>query len=153
MGLLQDLASRIADGIAAFTGDRVLMQAMVAAASNVIVADGDVDNEEIEAALAGMRANPILEKAYGTLTLEGELFEGIERARTRTGRAENLQLVAAIADRAVAQRNSAFLIAADVADYEGISEIEHQALDEIAAALDVDKAALLAASTAYPRPA
>lgn len=153
MGLLQDLAGRIADGIAALTGDRVLMQAMVAAAANVIVADGEVDDEEIEAALAGMRANPVLEKAYGTLTLEGELFEGIERARSRTGRAENLHRVAAIADRAVEQRNSAFLIAADVADQAGISEIEHRALDEIAAALTVDKTALLAASPAYPRPA
>lgn len=151
MGLFHDIASRIAHSITALTGDRVLMQAMVAAASNVIVADGEVDNEEIEAALAGMRANPILEKAYGTLTLEGELFEAIDRARSRTGRAENLHLVAAIADRAVEQRNSAFLIAADVADYEGISEVEHRALDEIAATLGVDKAALLAASPAHPR--
>jgi hypothetical protein len=54
-------------------------------------------------------------------------------------------------DRTLEQRNSAFLIAADVADYEGISEIEHTALNEIAAALHVDKAALLAASPAFPR--
>ncbi|NEU13259.1 Tellurite resistance protein TerB [Methylobacterium sp. BTF04] len=151
MGIFHDIASRIAHSMTALTGDKVLMQAMVSGAANVIVADGEVDNEEIEAALAGMRANPVLEKAYGTLTLEGELFEGIDRARSRAGRAENLHMVAAIADRALEQRNSAFLIAADVADYEGISEIEHTALNEIAAALQVDKAALLAASPAFPR--
>ena len=36
-----------------------------------------------------------------------------------------------------------FLIAADVADHEGISDVEQRALSEIADALTIDKAALL----------
>ena len=84
-----------------------------------------------------------LERGYDTLKLEAELFEGIARARTRAGRAENLHFVAAIAEREIAQRTSVFLIAADVADQAGISEPEHAALAEIAAALGVDKDALL----------
>jgi hypothetical protein len=43
-----------------------------------------------------------------------------------------------------------FLIAADVADHEGISEIEDKALSEIATALCVDKAALLGTARVLP---
>ena len=49
----------------------------------------------------------------------------------------------AIAERPIEQRQDVFLIGADVADFGGISEVEHKALDEIAAALLVDKSALL----------
>jgi tellurite resistance protein len=144
MGVFQDFVGRFTQNVTAYIGDRALMEAAVSAAANVILADYEVDEEEIEAALAGMRANPILEKGYDTLKLEAELFEGIARARTRAGRAENLRFVTAIAEREVAQRKSVFLIAADVADQAGISPVEHTALSEIAAALGVDKDALLA---------
>ncbi|KAB1071657.1 tellurite resistance TerB family protein [Methylobacterium planeticum] len=150
MGILQNVFSRFSQTIKAYTGDAPLMQAAVSAASNVIVADGEVAGEEFETALLGMRAHPILEKGYDTLMLEQELYEGIARARTRAGRVENLRRVAAIADRSEEQRQNVFLIAADVADHEGISAIEGKALTEIAAALSVDKAALLATAQALP---
>ncbi|MGU3423165.1 Tellurite resistance protein TerB, partial [Methylobacterium sp. D54C] len=47
------------------------------------------------------------------------------------------------ADRPIEQRQDVFLIGADVADIDGISEVEHKALDEIAGARQVDKSALL----------
>ncbi|WP_264046034.1 tellurite resistance TerB family protein [Methylobacterium flocculans] len=144
MGAFQDFVGRFTQNVAAYLGDRALMEAAVSAAANVILADYEVDEEEIEVALAGMRANPILEKGYDTLKLEAELFEGIARARTRAGRAENLRFVSALADREIDQRKSVFLIAADVADQAGISAVEHVALSEIAGALGVDKDALLA---------
>ncbi|GJD30564.1 hypothetical protein PMNALOAF_1811 [Methylobacterium adhaesivum] len=144
MSLFQDLVGRFTRGVGAYVGDRALMQAAVSAAANVILADSEIDEEEIETALAGMRANPILEKGYDTLKLEAELFEGLDRARTRAGRAENLRHVAAIAGREAAQREAVFLIAADVADQAGISAVEHAALAEIATALSVDKDHLLA---------
>ncbi|POR43421.1 Tellurite resistance protein TerB [Methylobacterium sp. V23] len=143
MGVFQDFVGRFSQTMGAYLGDRALMEAAVSASANVILADYEIDEEEIEVALAGMRANPILERGYDTLKLEAELFEGIARARTRAGRAENLRFVAAIAEREIAQRTSVFLIAADVADQAGISEPEHAALAEIAAALGVDKDALL----------
>jgi len=143
MGVFQDFVGRFSQTMGAYLGDRALMEAAVSASANVILADYEIDEEEIEVALAGMRANPILERGYDTLKLEAELFEGIARARTRAGRAENLHFVAAIAEREIAQRTSVFLIAADVADQAGISEPEHAALAEIAAALGVDKDALL----------
>jgi hypothetical protein len=99
-----------------------------------------------------MRANAIIEKGYDTLMLEAELFDGIARARTRVGRADNLSRVAAIAERSIEQRNGVFLIAADAADHEGISDVEHQALKEIATALVVDKEALPRLARVKPSP-
>lgn len=143
MSILQDAILRFGRTIMSYAGDAVFLQASVSAAANVIVADGDIAEEEIESAIAGMRANPILEKSYDTLRIEQELYEAIARAKTRAGRIENLRQVQAIADRPIEQRQDVFLIAADVADYGGISEIEHRALDEIGASLQVDKATLL----------
>ncbi|MCJ2033740.1 Tellurite resistance protein TerB [Methylobacterium sp. J-068] len=139
MGIFQDLVERVT----AYLGDKTLMHAAVSAASNVIVADSEVDEGEVETALLAMSANAIIDKGYDTLMLETELFDGIGRVWTRVGRADNLSRVAAIAERSIEQRNGVFLIAADAADHEGISEVEHRALNEIAAALVVDKETLL----------
>ena len=143
MSIFQDAVLRFGRTIMSYAGDAVFLQAAVASAANVIVADGDVAEEEIETAITGIRANPILERSYDTLRVEQELYEAIARAKTRAGRLENLRLAAAIADRPVEQRQDVFLIGADVADFGGISAVEHKALDEIAGALHVDKTALL----------
>lgn len=143
MSIFQDAVLRFGRTIMSYAGDAVFLQAAVSAAANVIVADGDVAEEEIETAITGIRANPILERSYDTLRIEQELYEAIARAKTRAGRLENLRLAGAIADRPVDQRQDVFLIGADVADFDGISDVEHKALDEIAGALHVDKPALL----------
>ena len=143
MGFFQDALVRLNRAVMSFAGDAVFMQGAVAAAANVIVADGETNEEEIETALASMRSNPILEKSYDTLALEKELYEALARAELRAGRLENLHLVTAIAERPVEHRQNVFLIAADVADKGGITESEHKVLDDLAKALDVDKAALL----------
>ena len=146
MSFLKDIFGRLTQAVTAYAGDKALMLAAVSAAANVIVADGEVAGAEFETALAGLKANPILEKGYDTLMLEAELYDGIARARTRAGRAENLRHASALADRSQALRENVFLIAADVADQDGISGIEAVALAEIAAALGVDGDALLGAS-------
>jgi tellurite resistance protein len=143
MSIFQDAILRFGRTIMSYAGDVLFLQAAVSAAANVIVADGDVAEEEIEAAILGIRSNPILEKSYDTLRVEQELYEAIARAKTRAGRIENLRAASAIADRPIEQRQDVFLIAADVADLGGISDVEHTALDEIANALDVVKSALL----------
>lgn len=150
MNPLKELLARFGRTVTAYAGDEALMQAGISAAANVIVADGEVAGNEFETALVGLRANPIIEKGYDLLMLEEALYEAIARARTRAGRVENLRRVSAIAGRPLDQRQDAFLVAADVADHEGISEIEHKALTEIAAALIVDKAQLLEAARVRP---
>jgi tellurite resistance protein len=146
MSLLRDLLGHVGRTVTAYAGDKALMLAAVSASSNVIVADGEVAGQEFDAALQGLRADPVLMKGYDALMLETELYEGIARARTRLGRAENLRHVAAVADRPLHQRENVFLIAADVADQDGISGIEASALGEIASALQVDGIGLLRAS-------
>ncbi|XYD11961.1 tellurite resistance TerB family protein (plasmid) [Methylobacterium sp. NMS12] len=144
MPFVQDILARFRQTVTAYAGDEALMQAGVSAAANVIVADGEVT--EFETALTGVRASPILEKGYDVLMLEEALYEAIGRARTRAGRADNLRRIAAIAGRPAEQREGVFLVAADVADHDGIAEVEHAALAEIAAALLVDKTRLLEAA-------
>jgi tellurite resistance protein len=146
MNIFQDIVSRFSQTVTAYAGDKVLMQAMVSAAANVMVADGEIASAEFDTALAGLQANPILEKGYDRLMLESELYDGIARARTRAGRAENLRRIAAIEGRGQEEREATFLVAADVADLDGIADVEAQALEEIATALGLDRAALLAAS-------
>lgn len=143
MGFFQDALVRFNRAVMSFAGDAAFMQAAVAAAANVIVADGETDEDEIEAALESMRANPILKKSYDTLALEKALYEALARAGLRAGRLENLQLVRAIAERPIEHRQHVLLIAADVADRGGITETEHKVLDELARVLAVDKAMLL----------
>jgi tellurite resistance protein len=150
MTFLRSFFDRLTGTVTAYAGDRVLMLAAVSASANVIVADGEVAGDEFDAALNGLRADPILEKGYDSLMLETELYEAIARARTRLGRAENLRHVAAAAGRPQSQRDNVFLIAADVADADGISTIEATALAEIAAALQVDGQSLLQSSPVRP---
>lgn len=145
MNLVANFLARAVRAVTAYAGDETLMQAAVSAAANVIVADGEVAGEEFETALTGVLASPIIEKGYDALMLEEALYEAIGRARTRAGRADNLRRIEAIAGRPADQRESVFLVAADVADHDGIAEIEHAALAEIAKALIVDKARLLGA--------
>lgn len=155
MSLVADFMARVARTVTAYAGDETLMQAVVSAAANVIVADGEVAGEEFATALIGALATPVIEKGYDSLMLEEALYDAIGRARTRFGRADNLHRVEAIAGRPAEERERVFLIAADVADHDGIAEIEHAALTEIATALDVDKARLLrvgAAQTLPPQP-
>ncbi|MFC6742001.1 tellurite resistance TerB family protein [Methylobacterium tardum] len=145
MSLIHELLTHFRQTVTAYAGDEALMQAGVSAAANVIVADGEVAGAEFETALAGVLASPIIEKGFDVLMLEEALYEAIGRARTRAGRADNLRRVAAIAGRPAEQRESVFLVAADVADHDGIADIELAALDEIAVALIADKAQLLEA--------
>jgi tellurite resistance protein len=150
MTLVDDLSARVARALGAHDGDEVLIQAAVCAAANVIVADGDVAGEEFQTALTDVLASPIVEPGYDTLKLEVALQQAIIRARTRFGRDDNLQRVQAVADRPVDQRERVFLIAADVADHDGIAEVEHTALSAIASALLVDKARLLPVVVGHP---
>lgn len=152
MNALKDLLTRFGRTVTTYAGDETLMQAGISAAANVIVADGEVAGEEFETTLVGLRANPIIEKGYDLLMLEEALYEAIAWGRTRAGRVENLRRVAAIAGRPIEQRQDAFLVAADVTDHEGVSEIEDKALAEIAAALIVNKSELMQTAIARTSP-
>lgn len=123
--------------------DETVVRAVVAAAAHVIVADGEASPGEFRAALRGMQGSLGLNEVAPEGELETALVAAVQRVRTRSGRIENLRQVGAIADRSEPTRRQVFLLAADVAEVEGISAIEDRALAEIAAALAVDRTALL----------
>jgi len=152
MSLIPNFLARFARTVSAYAGDEALMQAGVSAAANVIVSDGEMAGEEFETALKGVLADPIVAKGYDALMLEEALYDAVGRARTRAGRVENLRRVAAVAGRPLEQREGVFLVAVDVADHDGIAAVEDAALAEIAAALLVDKVALLRAVAVRPTP-
>ncbi|GJD34089.1 tellurite resistance TerB family protein [Methylobacterium aerolatum] len=143
MSLISDFLDRIAKTATGHAGDEALMQAAVSAAANVIVADGQVENEELSTALTGALTSSIVERDYDLQMLQEALSEAISRARSGFGRADNLRRVEAILDRPLEQREYVFQVAAEVADHDDITEIEHVALSEIATALSLDKARLL----------
>lgn len=101
------------------------------------------DDNEIESAISGMMANPILAKSYSSAKIEEALNGALSKAKTRAGRIENKRAIEMLATRAVEQRQDVFLIAADVADNGGIGDDERKALDDIAKSLNVDGAKLL----------
>ena len=150
MSLISDFLDRIAQSATGYVGDEILMQAAVSAAANVIVADGEVEGEELLTALTGALTSPIIERDYDTGMLREALSEAIGRARSGFGRADNLRRVTAIADRPVEQREYVFQVAAEVADHDDIAEIEHVALKEIASALAIDHARQLRHPTVPP---
>lgn len=143
MSLVDQFLAQAARALGIYEGDEILIQAAVSAAANVIVADGEVAGEELQTALTDVLASQVIEKGYDLQSLDAALQDAIIRARTRFGRDDNLSRVEAIADRPTEQRERIFLIAADVADHEGIAEVEHTALAQIASALSVDGVRLL----------
>ncbi len=123
--------------------DAALMDAAVAAAVHVIVADGEAAEAEFAVATDGLLERVDHEAQFEPGELTDRLHAAAVRARTRSGRIENLRHVSALAGRPMAERRAVFLLAADVADVEGTSGIEERALAEIAAALDVSRTGLI----------
>ena len=147
MGVINGLIERLWRGMAAFSGDEPLMAAAAAAAALVIVADGQVEPEEVETAVADMETEPTLRAGYLPAALESEVRSSIERARTAAGRAGNLAMVSTIRNRPVEQRNNVLLVAIDVAlAHRGISAVEDGVLADLAERLSVDKVALTKAA-------
>ncbi len=143
MSLVDQFLAQAARALGIYEGDEILIQAAVSAAANVIVADGEVAGEELQTALTDVLASQVIEKGYDLQSLDAALQDATIRARTRFGRDENLSRVEAIAGRPLEQRERIFLIAADVADHDGIADVEHTALAQIASALSVDRVRLL----------
>ncbi len=143
MGFLQNILDQGKRTLASYSGDAVFLAAAAAAAANVTAADGSIDDAEVDSAISGMMANPILSKSYTSAKIEEALNGALTRAKTRAGRIENKRAIEQLSTRAVEQRQDVFLIAADVADNGGIGDDERKVLDEIAKSLNVDGAKLL----------
>lgn len=127
-----------------YQGDTVFLAAAAAASANVTAADGKIDDAEVDAAISGMLSKDALKAAFTPAAIEGAVGEALNRAKTRSGRMENIRAIQAMAVRPAEQRQDVFLIAADVADQGGsIGPEEDQVLAAIAKELNLDKNKLL----------
>lgn len=118
---------------------------MASAAANVTAADGKVDDNEVEAAIAGMQANPLVSASFNSSQIEEAYGSALVRAKTRAGRMENKRFIEALMTRDVSVRQDIFLIAADVADQDGIGAEERVVLHDIGKLLNIDADKLLSA--------
>ena len=144
MGFLDAVLDRTKRTLATYTGDSAFLAAASAAAANVTAADGSIDDAEIDTAISGMMANKILAASYTPAKIEEALNAALTNAKSRAGRAVNKRAIEAISTRDIELRQDVFLIAADVADNNGIGADEKKVLDDIAKSLNVDGAKLLA---------
>lgn len=143
MGFLSNLLSKAEKTVASYTGDADFLHGVAAAAANVTAADGSIDDSEIDTAISGMQANPIVGASYSGSQIEDALNHALQRAKTRSGRMENKRAIEALMTRSAEARQDVFLIAADVADNDGIGAEERKVLEEIAKALNLDANKLL----------
>jgi tellurite resistance protein len=144
MGFLSNLLSTAKTKINSYAGDAAFLKGVASAAANVTAADGSIDDSEIEAAISGMQANPIVSASYSSSQIEEALNGALSRAKSRAGRMENKRFIEALMTRDVSVRQDVFLIAADTADQGGIGSEEQVVLNDIAKLLNVDGAKLLA---------
>ncbi|WP_315729920.1 Tellurite resistance protein TerB [Bradyrhizobium sp. SZCCHNRI2010] len=145
MGFLSNILSQAEKAINSYTGDKPFLNGVASAAANVTAADGKIDDAEIDAAIAGMQANAIVAASFTGPQIEEAYTAALTRAKTRAGRMENKRFIEALAARDPAVRQDVFLIAADVADQDGIGNEERAVLTDIASLLRVDDNKLLAA--------
>lgn len=143
MGFLSNLLSKAEATIASYSGDKTFLTGVAAAAANVTAADGSIDDNEIDAAISGMQANPIVSASYTSSQIEEALTAALSRAKSRAGRMENKRAIESLMTRDVSLRQDVFLIAADVADQGGIGAEERVVLEDIGKLLNVDAAKLL----------
>lgn len=144
MSFLKKVVGDIGAQFKQYQGDTVFLNATAAACANVTAADGKIDDDEIDAAISGMLSKDELKAAFSPATIESAVSEALNRAKSRSGRMENLRAIQAMAVRPAEQRQDVFLIAADVADQGGsIGNEEDVVLTTIAKELSLDKNKLL----------
>lgn len=143
MSFLENLIATAKKTINSYSGDSIFLKGVASAAANVTAADGEIDDNEVDAAIAGMQANPIVSASFNSSQIEEAYNGALVRAKTRAGRMENKRNIEALMTRDVGVRQDVFLIAADTADQGGIGDEERVVLHDIGKLLNVDATKLL----------
>jgi tellurite resistance protein len=140
-GALKKLATSAMNN---YSGNKDFLEACAAAASLVAAAEGGIDDDEIEAAIATMLSNETLAAAYSPAEIEAEVSRQMKRAGTISGRIQLKRELEDVARKDIVLRQDVFLTAANVADSDGsIGPAEQKALDGIAKILNVDSRDLI----------
>lgn len=138
MSFLQNMIASAKKTINSYSGDSVFLKAVASATANVTAADGKIEDNEMEAAISGMQANPIVSASFNSSQIEEAYQAALVRAKSRAGRMENKRNIEALMTRDISVRQDVFLIAADTADQGEIGPEEKAVLQEIGKLLNVD---------------
>ena len=126
-----------------YAGDDAFLKGVASAAANVTAADGQIDDDEVDAAIKGMQSNSIVGASFNSTQINDAYGMALIRAKTRAGRMENKRYIETLVTRDATVRQDVFLIAADVADQGGIGDDEMKVLNDIAGLLNLDAKKLL----------
>lgn len=145
MSILDRVLATAKGALQSYAGDKAFLAGAVAAAALVTAADGQIDESEIAAAIKGMQANKIVGASYSGSQIEEALTSALNNAKTRAGKIDLKRSIEALLTRPIEARQDVFLIAADIADDNGIGEQEKVVLFDIGKLLNLDANKLLAA--------
>lgn len=134
------------DAFNKFAGNKDFLEAVCAACALVANADGNIADEELEAAVEGMQNNAKLSALYSGDEIETELLRQVKRVKSISGRNALKGELTDVGQREQELRDAVYVIAADVANAEdGIGGDEQKVLDKIAEMLRVKGRELQAA--------
>jgi tellurite resistance protein TerB len=144
--MLAKLQQMLGNNISKFSGQKDFLEAVCAASALIAVADGEIEDSEVEGLVKTIAANAILTQAFNRREIEQCAEEMLKRAQGgrmgRSGLHREIEDIAADPDKA----EVVLLAALDVAESDGQIEPEEQTvLEKIASDLKVDLRRLMAA--------
>ncbi len=140
--MLAMFKSLVGDKAKKFSGKTDFLEAVCAASALVATADGDLDDNELVAAVAAVKSNAALSGAFDARAIETTMDKMCSRAVGRVGKAGLFKEIEDIkADHDMGE--TVLLVALDVADSGGISAEEKAVLAKIASTVGLDLAKYL----------
>lgn len=128
--MFKKLAEKLGGASQRIAGRTDILEACCASAALVAAADGDIDDGEVEAAIAAVKSNETLNQAFGDQAIMACMDKMLQKANgSFTGRAA---LMKEIGDIAKEDGETVFLVALDVAAADGdIDEKELAVLNKV----------------------
>lgn len=131
------IKNMLGDKAKKFAGKTDFLEAVCAASALVAAADGDLDDNEIVAAVNAVKANAALSSAFDERQIETTMDKMCSRTAGRVGKAGLMKEISE-AKGDFDQAETILLVALDVADSGGISDAEMTVLKKIAGELGLD---------------
>lgn len=123
-----------------FSGNKDFLEGMCAVCALTAAADGSIDDSEIDAAVASIKANAAISAGFGASEIESVFGKMAAKVNNRVGRMELKNEIRQVVERDKTGEMAQALILAglDVADAGGIDEKEDKVLAELAGICGVD---------------
>jgi tellurite resistance protein len=146
LGLGKMFGSKAKEAVNQFTGNKDFLEGLCAICCLVAAADGNIDDKEIDAALASIKANSAISSSFGAQEIESVFGKMSTKVGNRQGRmALKTEIQEVVARDKTGTMGSALILAGlDVADQGGIGAEEETVLKDLAKLVGADYAKLAA---------